>query len=273
MSNLTINGSNLNVNSNIYSNNPHQRNEPQAGVRIDAKKENARSQAFKLISDAWDNDKKTEGFVKEMKNEKNQKALQLGEINSMINALENDKESLKKEYGIQDDSAEQKDLLLLLKYQDNKNGVSFDRFSEEEIGRLKELQNTELTEYQKKALELNGTRGNNIKMSRDIEAELQSITLAMTDVEINKNKSQGMIKAEKASDLIMEAVGKEAVGMLIEESMEHLEEEAKAAKKESDKKKDESDEILEAQKKIRDIIKENNLISEDIKGIEIDLNF
>lgn len=273
MSNLTINGINLNIKSNIYSDNTHQKNEPRAGVFIDAKKENARSQAFKLISDAWDNDKKTEGFINEMKNEKSQKAEQLGEINSVINALENDKESLKKEYGIKDDSTEEKDLLLLQKYQDNRNGVSFDRFSEEEIERLKELQDTELTEYQKKALELNGTRGTYIKMSRDIEGELQAITLAMTDIEINKNKSQGMIKAEKASDIIMEAVGKETVGMLIEESMEHLEEEAKAAKKESDKKKDESDEILEAQKKIQDIMKENNLVSEDIKGIEIDLNF
>ena len=57
------------------------------------------------------------------------------------------------------DSQKQKNFKLLEKYQDYRKGVQTDDFSKEEIDRLKELQNTPLTDYQTRALQLNGTKG------------------------------------------------------------------------------------------------------------------
>ena len=152
--------------------------------------------------------------------------------------------------------------------------------------------------------------------------------MAITDSEIERLKSRDMIKATAAADDIMAAASKDIIGMLVEESKEHvddkLEEEQDKAeesqKKEEEQKelidkakerkeeaeqqteairdaKDSQEEVLdgvnktdtlelesnikkksvdhveEAQKQINKIIKDNNLINEDLKGIEIDFNF
>jgi hypothetical protein len=123
-----------------------------------------------------------------------------------------------------------------------------------------------------------------------------------------------MINANNASDEIMEATGKEILGILVEEVKDNTDEkleedleeaneaaeqqeekekrieDAKENRKEQEKlikndmdaeqleidiniQKKVSDHKSEAQKKIRTILKENNLIDEDLKGIEIDFNF
>ena len=137
-----------------------------------------------------------------------------------------------------------------------------------------------------------------------------------------------MIKASAAAEDIMDAAGKDIIGMLVEESKEHvddkLEEEQKKAEEakqkeeeqqelvdkakerkeeaeqqaeaiseakdsqeevldgvgkadsielESNIKKKSVDHVEEAQKQINKILKDNNLVNDDLKGIEIDLNF
>lgn len=75
----------------------------------------------------------------------------------MLKDIENTKEQLRKEYGVELDSQEQKDLELLQKKQDSKNKLDVGSFTDEEMDRLKELEGTPLTEYQKAVLELNDT--------------------------------------------------------------------------------------------------------------------
>lgn len=317
MSNLTINSNNFGINAN-ENNQPKKwdKNAAQNNLNpvINAKKQMARKDAFKLISDAWDSDKNARGAIKEMEDEKKNKSQTLVELYSKIEYLENEKSELKEKFGISDDSQEQKDLELLLKYQDNKNHVSFDRFSDEERERLKELQNISLTDYQKSVLEKNGIQGELRNEARDMEGSLRALTSAITDSEIERLKSQDMIKADKAADEILEASDKDAVGMMLQDGMKHIDEEAEKSREEAEKireekeerderieaakeKRQEQEEILEgktrtdileltaeignktvnhmseAQKKVQQILKENNMINEDLKGIEIDLNF
>lgn len=122
-----------------------------------------------------------------------------------------------------------------------------------------------------------------------------------------------MVKAGNTADKITQAVNDEIMGMLIAEGKDKLDDDTKKAeeKKEEqikkadeqdklDKKKEEQKEqediikgdnkteslqqnmalkkqsdinISEAQAHIKKLIKENNIINEDIKGIEIDVNF
>ena len=282
--------------------------------KIEARRSNAKKQAKKLISDAWAKDEIAYQNIKNIQQEKNDIQSKLNEWNAKLKDIDNNKQDLQEEYGIASDSQEQKDLELLEKYQNNKNGSSFDSFSKEEIERLKELQEMPLTEYQKKALELNSSKGELNKEIQRGEKSLMAMTSAITDATIEQLKSQNMLKAGDAAEAIMDAAGNEIVGMLIEEGREKIdeqqqEEREKAEKvkekreeqdemiKESKEKSEEQREILEdemdaektqqdlsiqkqsenhmteAQKHIQQLIMDKKLVNEDIKGIEIDLNF
>lgn len=285
---------------------------------VEEKRNSAKRQARKLISDAWGRDEKVSRNIQNMRDEKKTQIDELGELEAFARKLEEQKEMYKEAYGISDGSQEQKDLELLEKYQNNKMGASFDSFSEEEISRLKELQNMPLTEYQKQVLELNSAKG---QLCIDIErkkSELIGITQAIQGAVNEQEKSQDMLNAQEAADAIMAAASKDIIGMLKKEAMNHVDEaleeqkeKAEEAKKEKEEQEErieeakenreeqqemqqeiiegnreadriqqdfrmeskEVDYVAEAQKSIQRILKANSMINEDIKGIEIDLNF
>lgn len=295
---------------------------------MERKRSNARKQAMKLINDAWGRDNKSADAIKSMDDEKPAQTEKLNELNGMLKHINDNKKAIMEEYGINPDSDEQKDLELLEKYQNNKNGSAFDSFSEEEINRLKELQNMPRTEYQNKVLQQNSAAGAiNIEVSR-IKAQLVAVTEAVFDAKSEQLKSQDMLEADAAADEIIDAANKEIFGLLIKEGMEHIDEtqeeqqekaEEAAQKKEEEEKqleeakqnreeqeaqienikesceeikdivkgdletdkmemdvsmqKQSNDSVKEAQKNIQRILEENNLINEDLKGIEIDFNF
>lgn len=141
----TINASELNL-------------KPYKDNQIDAKRLRARKQAMKLISDAWKSADKTDKNIEDMKLDKLNKLDEITELKNKVSNLENEKEAYRADYGVDMDSQEQKDLELLEKYQNNRYGSAEDTFSKEELDRLKELQNTPLTEYQEKVLKLNSSQ-------------------------------------------------------------------------------------------------------------------
>ena len=264
--------------------------------RIEQKRNGARKQAKKLIQDAWDKDTKALGSIQDMEKDKADKVNEITDLKAKAAYLEKDKKAAAEEYGIDPDSQEQKDLELLEKYQNNKAGVENSHFSEDEVNRLKELQNEPLTDYQKQVLKFNSMH--------------ESINLAKLDM----LKSQTMIKADDAADAVIDAAEDEIFGMLIADGKEKLDEDAKETQEKADdasQKREEREEkieenrqerkeqeeilskdadadkleqnlslqkqtdnnITDVQKNIQRMIKEKGLVNEDIKGIEIDLNF
>ena len=264
---------------------------------ISQKRKVARKQAMKLISDAWDKDNKAAQGIKDMESEKADIANINADLKSKLKDIDKSQKDLQELYGVHSESQEQKDLELLKKYQDNRNGVSNDKFSKEEIDRLKELQNEPLTEYQKKALMINSSKD-----------------AIRSQIDQNDLKSQDMLKAGDAADSIIEAADKDIFGMLVNEgkqniddNMKEQQEEAKKAEEEKEKKQEQIDEakkkrqeekelleneqqadkleldnsinsqavdhLSEAQQQVEQLMKNNNMVNEDIKGIEIDLNF
>lgn len=281
---------------------------------VEKKKQSVRKQAMQLIADAWGRDNKTELGIKEMQDEKSAKLSRIGELESKLNDIEENKQALVEKYGVNKDSREYKDLELLEKYQDNKKGVSFDKFSKEEIDRLKELQNIPLTEFQKKALELNGIKGEIKVEIRDSKNDLVAMTSGITQAKINQLKSQDMLKSKEAAEQMLDAADKDVMDMLVDEAKEHIDDEAEEAKEKienvkenqkenqkriekSKEKREEQEKIIEGQlesdkleldysiqnqnmdrveevqKNISKLLNENYLVNEDLKGIEIDLNF
>ena len=189
----TINASELNL-------------KPYNDNQIDAKRLRARKQAMKLISDAWKSADKTDKNIEDMKLDKLNKLDEITELKNKVSDLENEKEAYRVDYGVDKDSQEQKDLELLEKYQNNRYGSAEDTFSKEELDRLKELQNTPLTEYQEKVLKLNSSQ---IHFKDEIgqkELKIACTTASIALAEIDRDKSQEMLKAQDSADQIIGAV-------------------------------------------------------------------
>ncbi len=281
---------------------------------IDKKRENARKQAMKLVQNAWNRDEKSAAEQKDLEAQKADKLTEVQKLTEQMKNIEETKKNLQEKYGVDPDSKEQKDLELLEKYQNNVTGASYDSFSEEEKERLKELQNTPFTDYQKEVLKQNSVKS---ALSREVERknrEVAALQEAVTDSTIDQLKSQDMLKAQDAAGQILDASGKEILNMLIQEGRDNIDEDAKEeqekaekAQEEKEKKQEKTDDAKEkrkeqeellkkqtrsdqmeqklsmqnqsdnqvnhAQKQIQKILKENHLVNEDLKGIEIDLNF
>lgn len=281
---------------------------------IDAKKNLAQKQAMKLIGDAWNRVQGMMDAKASVEKEKSSKAEDYHELKNKLGDIDRNKEAMREAYGVDKDSQEQKDLELLEKYQDNKNGAFFDSFTEDEIARLKELQGKPLTEYQKNALELNSAKDAVMLELDKKKTELISLTGKITDMKLTLLKSDDVEDALEAAEQIVDAADQEIMGIMLSEGKEHIDEEAEEEQEkheEAVEKKEELDEKIEAtkekrteqeelirgeleakkleanasaqktvdsqmaqaQKSIQKIMDDNHMINEDIKGIEIDLNF
>lgn len=287
---------------------------PYKDNQIDSKRLRARKQAMKLISDAWKSADKKDKNIEDMKADKLNKLDEITELKNKVNDLENEKEAYRVDYGVDKDSQEQKDLELLEKYQNNRYGSAEDTFSKEELDRLKELQNTPLTEYQEKVLKLNSSQIHFRDEIGQKELKIACTTVSIGLAEIDRDKSQEMIKAQDSADQIIGAVEGEVKNLLVNEGKENIDdkvEENKEKADEAEKKQEEQqekidekrkerkeqeeiiegqaeadklemnanirsndvDHVTEAQKQIVKIMKDNKMLNEDIKGIDIDLNF
>ena len=83
-----------------------------------------------------------------------------------------------------------------------------DKFSKEEIDRLKELQNEPLTEYQKKALMINSSKDAIRSQIDQNDLKAMNKTMSINNAKLEQLKSQDMLKAGDAADSIIEAAEK-----------------------------------------------------------------
>lgn len=274
----------------------------------------AQKQAMKLIGDAWDKDNRRAQQISDLQKMKADRVSEIQTYESRLQDISARKAELQEAYGIESDSQEQKDLELLEKFQDYKNGSLGEAFSKEEVARLEELQNMPRTEYQNKVLEENAAAGAIKEQTQRKEIEIMSIAQSISAAKDAQLKSQDMLKAEDVSDEIKAAAEDEIKGILIQDGVNHIdearkeeEEKAEEAQEEKEeqqektdevqKEKEEQEEILkgvaesdkmdqqavlqqqtttnvaQAQKNIQKLVQENNLVNEDLKGIEIDFNF
>ena len=277
------------------------------GNQIEQKKQTARRQAMKLITDAWGRDELASQSIKDMEQQKADYVEQMQEAKEHEKTFEKSKKELQEQYGVADDSQEQKDLELLEKFQNYKNGSHDESFTKEDVDRLKELQNLPRTEYQEKALRLNQIAGSMKVTASNANDKLIELTDTIA-------KAQDMLKAGSAADDILEASNKEIMGLLIQDGKEHIDKEQEEAQKKAEEQKEKRDEQQErideakqerkeqeelikgqaeadsaeqdlslqrkttnnveaAQQNIRNILEDNNLLAEDLKGIKIDFNF
>ena len=273
--------------------------------RIQKRRAQAQERAMKIVGDAWDADRQIDDEIRQRRDH----IRELQEDNK--DALENLKEfremedTLREGYGVTSDSREQQDLELLKKAQAEKHRWAGIELTPEENARLNEINQKELTEYQKIQLELNEdiwTYKDTVYTSgRAIEKE----NAVIRGIRLERLKKDPMVKAQQQAENVMESARKEAIGMIVEEAKDHLDEEQEEKEEEAEavkEKKEEQEEILEKRKDREDVLEEltedmplqemsdlknvqteiqqeiQNLVSkmslveEDIKGAKVDTN-
>lgn len=254
---------------------------------IAEKKQKAREQAMKIVGDAWAGEQKIDADMEARRARIKELQSEIGTCNQEIQWFEEERARLQEVYGVAEDSKEQRDLELLAKEVDAKTPGKQVSLSKEEREQIEAIKAKGLTEYQSRSLELKelarGYEEQKYKLSKEIETENAIISATR----IERLKSNPMEDARKQADKVMEEAGKEIVGMVLEEGLDHvdekLEEQIEEAKERAEK-KEEQEEIpesaaalidveakqAEVQKELKEVMDKVKLLAEDIKGMKVD---
>lgn len=241
---------------------------------IAEKKEKAKKQAMKIIGDAFAKETKLDKEQEERRQRIEELKNEIGEYSKIIRDTEKERVDLRNVYGVFEDSEEEKDLRLLEKEveRDLKFKGKNVTFSREEQERLAEIHKHGLSEYQERSLEMKKSEKfyNDAIYDDKLEFRIENETLTQTKLE--RLKYHPMLDAREKADQLLDAASKEVLGMLFEESKEHVDEEMEekieAAKEEKEKKEEFEERIEKAKEKRKDEEKLTEEILEDIADIQ-----
>lgn len=212
---------------------------------IDVKKKQAQEEALKIVKDAFEGDRQIDEDlerrrlrIKDLQGEMKQSRAELSKIEAR-------KAELAQEYNVDPDSQEQKDLELLEKKADMGRGKYPEGLTKEDLERIKELENTELTEYQKRALELDSYASVFEKEIEEAEEEIFMENAIIRGVKQERLKDDPMVDARKEADAILQDAGKEQIAMLMEDAKEFVDEELEEKKEVAEEQKEKRDELME----------------------------
>lgn len=216
---------------------------------ITLRRQQAQKKAMKFVKDAWAGDRKMDQSQEEIR-AKIRELLDESDANQELVQSNTDRiENLRRLYGVEEDSQEQKDLDLLMKE------ANHESLTEDEEARLAGLGES-LTEYQRKCLEINEERS--IYQKRDARTQnyLQELQTSLTDMKIERLKFHKMTDAQEKADQVMEQASEEIMGLLVDEAKDHVdetyEEQREAAKKKAEEKEEQEEKLekIEEQKEL-----------------------
>lgn len=199
----------------------------------------AQQKAFKMISDAWDGDRKIDRNVQDIRDQLVQLHEEKETNLAVIAEGDAQKEALRQQYGVDPDSQEQKDLELLEKKADALRHPGEIVLTDEERARLKDLEGSSLTEYQERCMEIDGFQQFYEKKNDLIDDKIEVCNGSISAIRLERLKFREMQKAQTRADAVIEAAGKEIVGMLMEEAKDHVDEEYEETREEAEEKAEE----------------------------------
>lgn len=222
------------------------------------RKQRAQRKALKIIGDAWNSDRKLDNTIKEYQDTIERLKGEIEQNQEQIQLRDEWKEKLRQEYGVAEDSQEQKDLELLEKEAD----VEANKFrhnpkniylTDEEQERLAQIHEEELTEYQERCMKLHGQQNKFELDIDDLQTEIQGCDRAIRAIKQERLKYHEMVDAQKNADKVLEAASKEVIGLLMDEAKDHvdeeLEEQVEEAKKEAEEKAEQEEKIEKRREK------------------------
>lgn len=213
---------------------------------ISQRRQRAQKKALKIIGDAWDGDRKMDQSIADIKDKLTQLHDEIREKMGVIAEGDAQKEALRQQYGVQADSQEQKDLELLEKRADSYRNPEI-VLTEEETERLAELDGQPLTEYQQRCMMIDSHQADDGIEIDKLKAQIMGCNAAIRSMRQERLKYHEMEKAQKQAEDVMDAAGKEILGLLIDEGKSHVDEEIE---KKIEEAKEKAEEKAEQEEKI-----------------------
>lgn len=229
---------------------PFQNNRPDP---IEQKRALAKKQAYKMVSDTFASERRIDDEFKEREDAVSRYHDRMSEANKKIREIDEEKEKLRLEYGVEADSQEQKDLEILEKLRQGSFEMS-DEESKRAFELLMEGKSGGYTEYQQRALRLDAFKEPHNKDIYEAKKGIIEENAAIRSMAQERLKHHPMLDATEDAQKILESAGKEIIGMLKDEAVDHIDEKfeeelEKAEEKKEEEKKEE--EKLEAAKERR----------------------
>lgn len=241
---------------------------------IALRRQQAQKQAMKFVQDAWSGDRKVDQGQEQVREIRELQQEEVIRNQELVRECEDRKENLRQQYGVDADSQEQKDLEAMMEAARYRPETRLPIPPiPEEVAEWKEPEEKQLTEYQKKCLEINEEQIVFERRLQNAEDNVAALQSSLTDMKVERLKYHKMTDAQNNAEKVMEQAGKEIQGMLVDEAKDHVdeayeekreEEEEKAEEKEAEEEKielrKEQKELLEAR---IDAVREDSHEAED----------
>ncbi len=227
----------------------------------------AKKQAMKVVMDAFGGEKKKDTQIQSIMEEIHRLQAEINEKTKSTKEIDDEIENLQRQYGIEPGSEENRKLdILSIRMTSSENGISDEEFSK-------------LTDYQQKALYYYTMKQQNNQDVELAKAHLAANIQGYNDFQLERLKSQDMLRAVDAANAIMEASDSEMKSLLTQEAVDHIDEEEEkreeeAKKAEEEKKKEKKEEAKKLEKEamqeeiledIRDKVRTDMKTGADIK--------
>ena len=194
----------------------------------------AKSQALKVVSDAFKGEKKLDKQMQSIKDEINELQDKINELQADTRANNEASAKLKEEYGLIEENNDDSQKGL----SEGTKESSEQKLSDEELARR--------SEFMQKAYYYYYTNAQNAEEIEDARRRQEANVLGFAQIKNEREKSQEMLNAQDAAEEIMEASAGETIALLTQETVEHVDEEQKKreekAKEAEEKKKEEKKE-------------------------------
>lgn len=191
---------------------------------IAQKRKEAQEKAWKVVSDAWDADKKIDKSIEDRQNHYNEMVEVMKEAQSHLKDINDQIDVLKEEYGVTEET-------------------EFKDWPDEYKQRYFELY--------KQASEFKNQIYDADKLMKDDVADIKAIAL-------ERLKSDPMADAQKTVEAIEEAANKEIIGMAMQQAKDHIDEKMEEEEEKAEEKVEEEEakeEKLELQREIKELQK------------------
>lgn len=220
----------------------------------------AKKKALKVVGDAYKAEQAVDDDIKERRDKIRELSGVVTDNKKSIADIEKKIASLKNTYGIDEDSEEYKQTEVLLKDIESNQAGSRVSLTDEEKEILENIDMENLTEYQKRAMELKYSESPYASKAYDASKSIEELNAIIRQIKIERNKSHGIADAKKQAKEIQEAARKEIVNTIMEQGKDHVEE---VMDEKVQQAKDEAKEEEEREERI-DSIKAKNEDAEEL---------
>ena len=204
---------------------------------IESRKQLARKQAMKVVGDAFEREKGMNQNHKDMQDSIRRLNAENGERKLKVQENEAKLAELREQYGIGEGSEEEQELKKAAMKANSGDGMTGEEYES-------------LSEYQQQALYYMSDNMTQERAIAENDAMMRANVQSSTDLELARLKDHSMIDAQKEAEDIMDAANEDAIAMLTQEAVDHIDEKAEEEKEAAEKKaEEEKEEKKEAAKK------------------------